>query len=104
MLRSARDDNVAASGKRSNLQRILQALPPIHISGHYCQRLDFKFRRIQSQYDRHGIVRARIGIDNHSLRRRLREPICREGKNEKTKAKRQKSAMLHEILSLHMSL
>ena len=67
MLCSARHRQVAAPGKRNDFQRILQTLTPVDISGHNGQRFDFQFGRIQREEDRHRVIDAWIGVNDHSL-------------------------------------
>ena len=72
MLRTPGDPNVTAAGQGNELKSVLQSLPGDDVAGNHRQGLDFEFGRIQRQQDCHGIVGARIGINDHAARGGLR--------------------------------
>ena len=69
MLGAARNRNIAASRQRDDLQRVLQALRCFDVTGHHRQSFHLELGRIERQQDRHRVVDARIGINNHAPRR-----------------------------------
>src|SRR5271168_4285370 len=82
MLRSPRNQDIAASRQRNNLQRILQSLFRLHVARYHGQCFHLELWRIQSQDDCHRVISARIGVDNHAPRRSLSKDIRQRSKNE----------------------
>ena len=69
MLGSGGHGNVAAVGERNHAQSIFQSLLCGDVAGNDSDGAHVEFRRIQGQHQGHGIVGARVGIEDDFLGR-----------------------------------
>ena len=67
MLCAAGDDQVAAVGQRSDLQRVLESLLAFDVAGNDRQRFDFQLGRIQREQDGERVVNAGVCVDDGTL-------------------------------------
>src|SRR5207237_1315444 len=59
--------DVTSVRQRHHPQRVFESLRRSHVSRHYRDSSNVELRRIERQYQSHGIVRARIGVKNDFL-------------------------------------
>ena len=60
--------NLGPTGQFDQLERVLHALVDQYVPGDHGYRLDAQFRGLGRQQDGHGVVNARVGIENDPAR------------------------------------
>lgn len=84
MLRAGGNGDLATICQRHHAQRVLQSLTGCDVAGNHGNGANVQFGRIQCQHEGHGIVGARISVEDDLLRRSERNlgEQKRDQKNE----------------------